>query len=144
MTAGRRRQPPGYFDGLYGRRMLRAIATLTVEGGEFGECWDWVGAFTTHRGRPTYPALSMKVGGVRRVLKAHRVSFEAAFGPIPPGEEIHHRCGRTSCVRPEHLQSVTGGENLAEMRARRALEARIASLEAALRSFQPDHPALED
>lgn len=140
----RTRQTPGEFDGLWGRRLLRAIAARTVEGGAGGECWDWTGAFTTRGGRPLYPALSMKVGGVRRVLKVHRVAFEAAFGPIPPGEQVHHRCGRSSCVRPEHLQSATGRENLAEMHARRALEARIAALETALRQFRPDHPALDE
>jgi hypothetical protein len=135
---------PGYFDGLYGRQMLRAIAALTVEGGDEGECWDWTGAFSTSRGVKTYPALSMKVGGVRRVLKTHRVSYEAAYGPIPPGEQVHHRCGRSSCVRPEHLQAATARENVAEMLVRRTLEARIAALESALRDFMPDHPALDE
>ena len=140
----RKRQPPGYFDGLWGRRMLRAIALMTEEGGPDGECWDWLGAYSTRKGVPTYPALSMHVGGKRRVLKAYRVAFEAAFGPLPPGEQVHHRCGRRSCVRPEHLQATTGRDNVAEMLQRRALLARIEALEAALRSFQPDHPALED
>lgn len=139
----RRRQAPGAFDGLYGRRLLRAIAAMTVEGGADGECWDWVGAFSTVKGHPTYPALSMKSGGRRRVLKAHRIAFEAAYGPLPSGEQVHHRCGRRSCVRPEHLQAATGRDNVAEMLTRRALEARIRSLEAALRAFQPDHPALD-
>lgn len=137
------RLPPNEFDGLSGRRMLRAIAARTVEGGDEGECWDWTGAFSTRKGVRQYPALSMKVGQKRRVLKVHRVAFEAAYGPLPPGEQVHHRCARSSCVRPEHLQAATGRENLAEMHARRALEARIASLERALNQFQPDHPALE-
>lgn len=143
MTAATR-VPPGYFDGLYGRAMLRAIASLTVPGGPDGECWDWQGAFSTKRGVPTYPALSMVYGGKRRVLKAHRVSFESAFGPLPSGEQVHHRCGRSVCVRPEHLQAATGRANVAEMLTRRALEARIRALEAALAAYEPDHPALDE
>jgi hypothetical protein len=145
-ASARKRQPPGYYDGLYGRRMLRALAHFTVDGGTDGECWDWVGAYTGVKGGGlvAYPALSMTVGGKRRVLKAHRVSYEAAFGPLPPGETVHHRCGRRRCIRPEHLQAASTRENVAEMLTRRALEARIASLEAALRGFRPDHPALED
>lgn len=143
MTA-RRRLPPGYFENLYGRALLRAIASVTTPGGPDGECWDWLGAFSTRNGKPTYPTLSMRVGGVRRNLKAYRVSFEAAFGPLAPGEQVHHRCARPSCVRPEHLQTATGRDNLAEMNARRSLEARIDALESALREWRPDHPALED
>lgn len=144
MTAApRRRQPPGFFDGLYGRHLLRAIASMTWEGGPDGECWDWLGGYSSVRGVPTYPALSMAAGGRRRVLKAYRVAFEAAYGPLPPGEQVHHRCARTACVRPEHLQAATGRDNLAEMLTRRALEARIRALESALRAFEPDHPALD-
>lgn len=140
----RRRQRPGQFDNLYGRQLLRALAAMTTEGGPDGECWDWLGAFSTAKGRPTYPALSMSVGGRRRVLKAHRVSFAAAYGPIPPGEQVHHRCTRASCIRPEHLEAATGRANIGEMLTRRALEARISSLEAALRAYRPDHPALDE
>lgn len=144
MTAPRRRLPRGEFDGLMGRRMLRAIAAHTVEGGPDGECWDWTGGYSTRKGVRTYPLLSMKVGGKSRPLRTYRVAYEAAFGPIPPGEQVHHRCGRSSCVRPEHLQTSTSRENTAEMLARRALEKRIFVLEAALREFRPDHPALDD
>lgn len=138
------RLPPNYFEGLYGRQLLRALAAYTVPGGPDGECWDWIGGYSSRNGKPTYPNLSMKVGGVRRNLKAYRVSFEAAFGPLPPSEQVHHRCGRPSCIRPEHLQAATGRDNLAEMNARRSLEARIRALEAALKEWRPDHPALDD
>lgn len=132
----RRRLPAGYFDGLYGRAMLRAIAMVTVEGGPDGECWDWVGAYTGGG----YPGCHVN----RRPARPYRLAFEAAFGPLPVGETIHHRCGRRSCVRPEHLQAASGRENVAEMLTRRALEARIEALQAALREWRPDHPALDE
>lgn len=138
------RVPPRYFDDLYGRELLRAIASLTTPGGPDGECWEWLGGFSTNKGQVTYPRLSMSQGGKRYVRSVHRVSYEAAYGPLPPGEQVHHRCGRRSCVRPEHLQLATGRENIAEMLVRRSLEARIAALEAALEEFRPDHPVLEE
>lgn len=139
----RRRQPPGYFDGLHGRRLLRRIASLTAPGGPDGECWDWLGAYSGAPSGLGYPALSMKVHGVRRVCRAHRVAYMAAFGPVPEGEPLHHKCGRSCCVRPEHLTPVTAAENTAEMLARGALEARIRQLEAALAQFRPDEWATE-
>jgi hypothetical protein len=42
---------------------------------------------------------------------AHRVSYEAAYGPIPAGLHIDHLCRVRKCVRPEHLEAVTQGEN---------------------------------
>lgn len=138
------RVPRNYFDDLYGRELLRAIASLTVPGGPDFECWDWQAGYSTDKGRPSYPRLSMRLGGRRVVRSVHRVSYEAAYGPLPPGEQVHHRCGRRSCVRPEHLQLATGRDNVAEMLVRRSLEDRIAALEAALAEFRPDHPVLEE
>lgn len=141
--SARKRQPRRLLDGLYGRRLLRALYSLTVPGGPDGECWDWVGGYSTTKGVPTYPAASIRQGGRRVVARPYRLAFEAAFGPVPTGESVHHRCGRRSCIRPEHMAAATTLENTAEMMARRALVRRIRSLERALREFRPDHPALD-
>jgi hypothetical protein len=37
-------------------------------------------------------------------LYAHRVAWEKANGPIPPGAHIHHICGTKACVNPDHLE----------------------------------------
>lgn len=44
--------------------------------------------------------------GDRRVL-AHRAAYEAAYGPIPAGHQVHHRCETPLCVEPTHLEAVT-------------------------------------
>lgn len=47
----------------------------------------------------------------RREL-AHRAAYVAAFGSIPEGMEIDHRCHNRACVLPEHLQAVPHKVNL--------------------------------
>jgi hypothetical protein len=141
--SARKRQPARLLDNIYGRRLLRTLHTLTVPGGPDGECWDWVGAYSTRNGTPTYPAASVRINGRRVVVRPYRLAFEAAFGPVPTGEAIHHRCARKTCIRPEHMAAASTLENTAEMLARRALVRRIRTLEQALRAFRPDHPALD-
>lgn len=46
-----------------------------------------------------------------RLELAHRVSYEAAYGPIPDGLVIDHLCRVRNCVRPDHLEAVTQREN---------------------------------
>src|SRR5262245_48163865 len=42
---------------------------------------------------------------------AHRVAYELAYGPIPSGLTIDHTCSNPRCVRHDHLDVVTRGEN---------------------------------
>lgn len=44
-------------------------------------------------------------------MKAHRVSYEDAYGPIPPRLRIDHKCYEPSCVRPDHLRLATDKQN---------------------------------
>ena len=36
-------------------------------------------------------------------IYAHRLVYEKARGPIPPGYIIHHLCGNRACVNLDHL-----------------------------------------
>lgn len=47
-----------------------------------------------------------------RLLRVHRVAYEAFVGPIPDGLQIDHLCRQRSCVNPEHLEAVTRSENV--------------------------------
>lgn len=67
-------------------------------------CWLWTGN-VTERGYGHF-----SVAGKAR--KAHRIAYRLFVGPIPPGKQIHHRCGNTVCVRPDHLEAVSAREHM--------------------------------
>jgi hypothetical protein len=79
-----------------------------VRKGHPAECWDWAAALD----RRGYGAIRSDDG---RVVKAHRVSWELASGPVPSGLSVLHRCDRPSCVNPAHLFVGTTADNVRDM-----------------------------
>jgi hypothetical protein len=77
-------------------RLIRKIDTSD-------DCWTWTG----NRCRKGYGRI--KIGGNQK--QAHRVAYEFFVGPIPCGLTIDHLCRNRGCVRPNHLEPVTGREN---------------------------------
>lgn len=67
-------------------------------------CWLWTGT-STRKGYGT-----IRIDG--RATMAHRFSYEFHKGPIPDGLQIDHLCRVTCCVNPDHLEAVTGRENI--------------------------------
>lgn len=65
-------------------------------------CWNWIAGKSKG-----YGAFTIK----KRVVAAHRVSYETHKGVIADGMEIDHLCLNRSCVNPEHLEQVTHKEN---------------------------------
>lgn len=70
-----------------------------------GDCWRWA---NSHDKRTQY-AMVMWEG---RTAKAHRVAYELAREPIPPGLVIDHLCRNRWCLNPDHMEAVTQRENV--------------------------------
>lgn len=68
-----------------------------------GNCWLWTAAVDKdgYGFFKVYP----------KMVRAHRVSYEIAHGPIAPGVKIDHTCHTPSCVNPSHLRPATNKQN---------------------------------
>jgi len=75
-------------------------------------CWSWIGS-TDGNGYG-----QINEGGRGRLLKAHRVSYQIAFGPISDEIDVLHRCDNPNCTNPEHLFLGTHTDNMRDMWAK--------------------------
>jgi len=66
-------------------------------------CWLWL------RGKTAKGYGQFHIGNTK--IYAHRYSYALAFGDIPEGEVVDHRCHVHHCVRPSHLRAVTDKQN---------------------------------
>lgn len=69
-------------------------------------CWIWTAAKINGYGVFWHSGKNMK---------AHRLSYEAAFSPIPIGLYVLHHCDVPSCVNPAHLFLGTQRDNIQDM-----------------------------
>lgn len=70
-----------------------------VDKGGDGGCWVWTGT------------LNNKGYGRAGRRYAHRIAWEMANGPIPPGLFVLHTCDNPPCVNPDHLGVGTAKDN---------------------------------
>jgi hypothetical protein len=68
-------------------------------------CWEWQAV----RSSQGYGAFRPTPESKQR--SAHCYSWELAFGPIPDGLWVLHRCDNRVCVRPEHLFVGSASDN---------------------------------
>lgn len=74
---------------------------------EPGGCLIWVGK----RRQDGYGEIEHE----GRIWKVHRLMWVAAFGDIPDGIEVCHKCDNPSCARIDHLFLGTHTENMRDM-----------------------------
>jgi hypothetical protein len=72
-------------------------------------CWLWQGCLNKSR----YGYGYIYVDGQMQL--AHRLAWQMAYGEIPAGMQVHHRCDNPRCVRPDHLWIGVQKENHADM-----------------------------
>lgn len=103
---------------LLGGRDMRSIAEAQARFWSKVEktatCWFWQAGLSQRVPGWFYGQFTYTVDGVKRNRAAHRLAYEWTIGPIPEGHHLHHTCGNTTCVNPEHLEPVTPGEHLTE------------------------------
>ena len=87
--------------GIYDRPSLETRFWARVD--KTDGCWLWKGS--TCRG---YGRISVE----NRIMRAHRASWELAFGKIPDGLYVLHHCDNNTCVRPDHLFLGTQKDNI--------------------------------
>ncbi|HEY1243251.1 MAG TPA: HNH endonuclease [Hyphomicrobiaceae bacterium] len=78
-------------------------------------CWIWTGSLarTGYANVLTWPR---HLGGDAKSRNAYVLAYIAIKGPVPPGMELDHLCGRRACANPWHMEAVPPAVN--HLRAR--------------------------
>lgn len=79
---------------------------------DLGKCWVWTGQLN-NMGYGVF-----KPASYHREIGAHKVSWIFAYGDVPTGLHVLHRCDRGCCIRPEHLRLGNRLSNSRDMAAK--------------------------
>ena len=89
----------------------RARFTAKVAVGHPDECWPWQAGTIS-------PGSYGRFGFDRRTVLAHRFAYVVAYGEIPAGFDVLHRCDNPPCCNARHLFLGTHQDNMADRDAK--------------------------
>lgn len=78
------------------------------------ECWPWKASVNVRNRYGQFAVSRPK----KTMLRAHRVAYELAKGPIPEGLLVRHTCDNRPCCNPAHLIVGTDLDNVRDMDSR--------------------------
>lgn len=87
---------------------IHTIETLKARTVPNGDCWHWTRVC----------AGEMGYGMIRHLgknMRANRVMYSLAKGPIPEGLFVLHKCDNPKCINPDHLWLGTHQDNMDDM-----------------------------
>ena len=88
----------------------------TVQRGEDGDCWPWLGSTGAGDGKIRYGKLWDS--GKKVHVYAHRYAFEQTHGEIPTSLVVRHHCDNPVCCNPAHLAVGTQQDNVKDRQKR--------------------------
>lgn len=73
-----------------------------------GDCWI---CHSHTKGSTGRPHINHRSQGEQEHIHISRLIYERAFGEIPAGMDVLHKCDRKDCINPHHLYLGTDKEN---------------------------------
>lgn len=84
--------------------VLNSVRQEVATRARAGGCWVWQGRRGDRKGY-----VQVKINKTR--ILAHRLSYEAFYGPLDENEVVRHTCDNPPCVNPNHLTKGSKRQN---------------------------------